>query len=225
MALNPNLMASSLGGHSVGITLKNSHGKRRSLVISIQQKQPIVWVATKNMPDMQVLLLIMPDSFREMYEANNTSFKPADGELPNTMLRFDLESVKSKSTVFSNNSEFNVLGGAIVFTFFVAAFYLYNQSQEEAKEETKLSKTSEKLNQSKSQLLVGLGTTSTKKEDLEKSRKKAEQNILLAFEAEAQEDKAHSRSRPGKSSKVFSDQEQRLRKLTPDLSAIDPDQD
>lgn len=160
-----------------------------------------------------------------MYEANNTTFKPADGELPNTMLRFDLESIKSKSTYFSNNSEFNVLGGAILFTFFVAGVYLYTQSQDEAKEEMKLSKAGDRLNQSKSQILVGLDSGGSKKADLEKSRKNSEQNILLAYDLKAKQEMALNRNGTGKNSKPLSDKEQRLKKMTPDLSAINPNED
>lgn len=222
MALNQTLMVSNHGGLTPGITPRIFLARRKNLVILTQLKLPIVWVVKKNTLDMQVFLQITADSFREMYEANSSTFKPADGELPNTMLRFDLESIKSKSTYFSNNSEFNVLGASIILSFCVGGIYLYSQSEAEAKQENKMVKAGDKLNQSKSQILVGLDSTS-KRNDLEILRKKSEENILLDYELKVKEER--SMSKISKGTKTLSEKEQRLKKLAPDLSALNPDEE
>lgn len=170
---------------------------------------------------MQVSTELTLDSFREMYEANNTAFKPADGDLPNTMLRFDLDSVKSKSTYFANNSEFNVLGAGILFAFFIAGVYMYSQSQEDSTEEKKLSKSGEKINQAKSQLFTNKDLKAPTQVNLEKARKESEANILADYEVKLKQGAA-PQNRRGKQEKL-SVEEQRLKKLAPDLSAINPD--
>lgn len=172
---------------------------------------------------MQVSRKLTLDSFREMYEANTTAFKPADGDLPNTMLRFDLDSVKSKSTYFANNSEFNVLGAGILFAFFISAVYMYGQSQDDSTQETKLSKSSEKINQAKSQLFTSTDLKAPSHLHLEKARKESEANILADYEAKLKQPQpAAAASRRSKQNNT-SVAEQRLKKLTPDLSAINPD--
>jgi hypothetical protein len=161
-----------------------------------------------------------------MYEANSTNFKPADGELPNTMLRFGLESVKSKSTFFSNGAEFNVLGAAILFTFFVAGVYMYSQSKEDEKEQTKLSKSSDKVNQAQSQLLLNMDTKNSTTGARDRARKESEANILVDYEAKLkQESQNEFRGNRSKSARKVSAEEQRLKKLAPDLSAINPDEE
>ena len=171
---------------------------------------------------MQVSQDLTQDSFREMYEANSTNFKPADGELPNTMLRFDIESIKSKSTVFSNSGELNVLGAAILFTFFVVGMFLYHQSQEDQIDLAKLAKSSEKVNQAQSQLLINMDTKNSNIAARERARKESEVNILVDYEAKLRQESQANRSKGGRKLSV---EEQRLKKLVPDLSAIDPDEE
>jgi negative regulator of sigma E activity len=161
-----------------------------------------------------------------MYEANNTNFKPADGELPNTMLRFGIESIKSKSTFFSNSGEFNVLAAAIFFTFLAVGLYLYSQNQDEDQEMAKLSRTSEKVNQAKSQLMLGMDSKNSDVGARDRSRKESEVNILADYEAKLrQESQNESRGIRSKLSRKSSADERRLKKLAPDLSAINPDQE
>lgn len=215
------LTASSPRGRSRVTTPRTLPGTKTNSGISTRLRLPTVWVVTKSMPAMQVSSELTPDSFREMYEANNTAFKPVDGDLPNTMLRFDLDGVKSKSTYFANNSEFNVLGAGILLAFLISGVYIYTQSQDESVEEKKLSKSGEKINQAKSQLFTNTDLKSPTQINLEKARKGSEANILADYEMKLKQGAASS-SRRGKQDKS-SVEEQRLKKLAPDLSAINPD--
>lgn len=214
-------MDSSPRGRFRGIIQKTSLETKTNSEILILLKLPTVWEAIRNMLVMQVSFELTSESFREMYEANNTAFKPKDGELPNTMLRFDLDAVKSKSTYFANHSEFNVLGAGILFAFFIFGMFMYMENQEESKEENKLSKSSEKINQAKSQLFSNKDMKAPSQLALEKSRKESEANILADYEVKLKQ-AATSPNKPGKHNKL-SIEEQKLKKLAPDLSAINPD--
>lgn len=121
-----------------------------------------------------------------MYEANNSTFKPVDGDLPNTMLRFNLEGVKSKATVFSDGGEFNMLGAVILFVLFVGGVYVYTEKESEHKE--------------------------------------SELNIQTDYEDKLRQERSQKNSRL-KRLKQLSPEEVRMKKLTPDLSAINPDEE
>lgn len=214
-------MASSQRDRFQETTQKTSREIRINSGISTLLRQPTVWGVTKSMLVMQVRVDVTLDSFREMYEANNSSFKPIDGDLPNTMLRFNLDEVKSKSTYFANNSEFNVLGAGILFAFFVSGIYMLTQNREESAEENKLSKSGEKINQAKSQLFTNKDLKAPSQVALERARKESEANILADYQVQLKQEAA-SPARRNKKDKLSLD-EQRLKKLAPDLSAINPD--
>lgn len=161
-----------------------------------------------------------------MYEANNSTFKPVDGDLPNTMLRFNLEGVKSKATVFSDGGEFNMLGAVILFVLFVGGVYVYTEKESEHKEEKKLSKTGEKINQAKSQLWLSgdEGRVEQSEASRDRVRKESELNIQTDYEDKLRQERSQKNSRL-KRLKQLSPEEVRMKKLTPDLSAINPDEE
>lgn len=157
-----------------------------------------------------------------MYEANNTTFKPVDGDLPNTMLRFNLEQVKSKQTTFSDHAHFNVLSLVIVGTFGIAAILMWQQSAEDDKAESQTGILSQRVNQARSQIITELDkpTRAQSEKKRDKARLEAESNILKDYGTQLKTDS----SKPTKVRKL-SNEEIRLKKLTPDLSAINPDED
>lgn len=76
------------------------------------------------------------DSFKEMYEANKEDFKPIEGELPNTLLRFNLEEMKGKNKKFKDSDTAKVLMYLTIFAggiFFAFSFSSSDQLKTEQK--------------------------------------------------------------------------------------------
>lgn len=138
------------------------------------------------------------DSFREMYEANANTFKPLEGEMPNTVLRFHLDELKPQKTIFANNSR---TVGAVLLLFFIGLGTLYTISSHGQVEEKhgQLEKATESVN--------------TAKTTLEKKDIASDMLVVSADEARA--------FRRGRT--VMGAAEKKLQRLTADPDILVPD--
>jgi hypothetical protein len=142
-----------------------------------------------------------------MYEANATEFKPSEGELPDTLRRFNLESVKGQIKSYSDSvpDSMKIMTNAALMLAIGAVLSVMFTS-ERAKEEQQ--QELEKLSQH-----VNLAVTTIDKSDILETSKA----IDTAYIAETQSAR-HVKFEP-KMGKT----ERRLKKLVPTVEMIDPD--
>lgn len=141
-----------------------------------------------------------------MYEASRTDFKPAEGELPDTLARFNLDEVKVKNKKFGNN---DILTVGMVLTLLFAGMLLNlvsNSDRERKEDEKKLATETKTVNQA---------VTTLDKTDVVEASKAINQ----AYTADADLGAA------GVYSPNMSQAEKLLKKKTPHIEVFDPDED
>lgn len=139
-----------------------------------------------------------------MYEASRTDFKPAEGDVPDTLSRFNLDEVKVKNKKYGDNDSFNV--GLILVVVLSAA--LINQglniNGRQKDEEEKLSKESKEVN---------LAVTTLDKSDVVESNKIINQTYTIQSTAGGSVALQPQMTRA----------EKLLKKKTPHIEIFDPD--
>ena len=144
------------------------------------------------------------DSFKEMYEANRTDFKPAEGELPNTLARFNLESVKTAIKKYGEGDTMNVGNVVMVVAMMLLCTALYNTKKKKTADEEKLSKQAAAVNQA---------VTSLDRADVEQSNRQINQAY-----AQAAAEREGGAYQPN-----MSRTERIIKKKTPTIAVFDPD--
>lgn len=139
-----------------------------------------------------------------MYEATRTDFKPAEGEIPDTLSRFKMDEVKTKNKKYADSDSFSV--GLVLIVLLGAA--LINQGinlkGRKEEEEEKLSKESRAVNRA---------VTTLDKSDVVESNKMINQTYTV-------------QSSVGDSVALqpqMSRAEKLLKKKTPHIEVFDPD--
>ena len=76
-----------------------------------------------------------------MYEANSQEFKPKEGELPNTMLRFHIEEVGAKNRKFKDSDTLKVAVSfsTLLMVIFAATAWMINTTKHEEEKQFCLS--------------------------------------------------------------------------------------
>lgn len=139
-----------------------------------------------------------------MYEASRTDFKPAEGDIPDTLSRFKMEDVKVKNKKYSDGDSFSV---GIVLIFILAAALInqgINNRDKQKEEEEKLSKEAKTVN---------LAVTTLDKTDVEESNKMINQAYTVQSTVSDSMMLQPQMSR----------EERLLKKKTPHIEVFDPD--
>lgn len=143
-----------------------------------------------------------------MYEANSTEFKPAEGDLPDTLNRFNLEELKRQIRHYSDsvgdsiNIMLNIASLLSVTAIFMVLFTSEKEKEEQQKDLEKKSKH------------VNLAVTSIDRTDIEETIAA----IDLAYTANTQA------TEYVKLNPKMDNKERRLKKLVPQVDVIDPDE-
>lgn len=144
-----------------------------------------------------------------MYEANSTDFKPAEGDLPNTILRFNIEEVKGQIRYYGESITDSMKVTSLVVFFLVLNFYytiMYTAGVQKEKQLTELENSSRNVN---------LAVTSIDRSDIEDTEASIDREYLLQEKA----------SEYVKLNPRMSKQEIRLRRLVPRVDVINPDEE
>ena len=154
------------------------------------------------------------DSFKEMSEANSTEFKPAEGDLPNTMNRFGLEKVRAKIKNWSDRSFGTYVAMFSIGVLGVLLCISWQQNAAEEAQEDQLEQFTEKITSYK---------TNLEKSDLATSKEGGYERVKIEAETirltKREQEEYLKRTGVAK----ISQQEKRLKVLSPDLNIIDPD--
>lgn len=145
-----------------------------------------------------------------MYEANTTDFKPAEGEMPNTIERFNLESVKGTIKAYSDSPKHNLDLGLIVIVFVVffgGGILVLSTNADRKKHEKELEAKTKHVNQA---------VTTLEKSDIEDVNAVIDSNLLATIGA-------GRGSSQGGYKHVMSEEEKLMKKLVPDVPIFDPD--
>ena len=139
-----------------------------------------------------------------MYESTRTDFKPAEGVLPNTLERFNLEEVKVKNKTFSDNDIINVAMILMVVMGLVAINMAVNSHSEKAEEQKDLAQQTQAVN---------LAVSTLDRADVVESSKMIDRAYSVATEGQTQ----------GSYQPQMSKAEKILKKKTPTIEVFDPD--
>jgi uncharacterized membrane-anchored protein YhcB (DUF1043 family) len=144
-----------------------------------------------------------------MYEANSTEFKPAEGEMPNTIQRFNLDEVKGQIKEYSDSIQDSIkimLNGAFVIGIGVGVVVMFSSESSKEEQQKKLEKQSEHVN---------MAVTTIDRTDIDDINKA----IDLAYLAETRAASyVKMDTKMGKS-------ERKLRKLVPQVDVMNPDEE
>lgn len=101
-----------------------------------------------------VSLFPYSESFQEMYESQNKDFKPKEGDMPDTMERFDLEGQKFQKKKFSDTDPLQVMAAFICLLGITVYFSWKDRTVVEEKYEKVLELETENVNVSKTTVTV-----------------------------------------------------------------------
>lgn len=149
----------------------------------------------------------MIDSFKEMYESTTTEFKPGEGEMPDTISRFNLHEVKGQIKDYSDSAQDSIkimLYGALIVGLGVLTAVMFSSESSKEEQQKALEKQSEYVN---------LAVTTIDRADVEETSKA----IDTAYLAETK-GATYVKLEP-KMGKA----ERNLKKLVPQVDVMNPD--
>lgn len=144
-----------------------------------------------------------------MYEATSTEFKPAEGEMPSTISRFNLEDVKGQIKDYNDSAQDSVkvmLNGAFVLGLGMFAAVMFTSENSKEEQQKALEKKSEHVN---------LAVTTIDINDVEETSK----SIDTAYIAETNAT-SYVKLEP-----KMGQTERKLKKLVPKVDVMDPDEE
>lgn len=144
-----------------------------------------------------------------MYEANSTEFKPAEGEMPNTIDRFNLNEVKGQIKNYSDSAQDSIkimLNGAFVIGLGVVAAVMFSSESSKEEQQKQLEKQSEHVN---------MAVTTIDRADIEDINKAIDTAYLAETKAATY---VKIDAKMGKT-------ERKLRKLVPQVDVMNPDEE
>lgn len=139
-----------------------------------------------------------------MYEASRTDFKPAEGDLPDTLSRLNLDEVKVNIKKYGDGDIMNVAMGVLAVVVFLLGNIIYTSYHKKKEEEANLSQETKLVNQQ---------ITTLDKSDIQESNKLINEAYSL------QNGSSQYLSIQPNMSKA----EKILKKKTPHIEVFDPD--
>ena len=144
-----------------------------------------------------------------MYEATSTDFKPAEGEMPSAVSRFNLEDVKGQIRDYNDSTHDSMkimLNGALVLGLGMFATIMFTSEKSKEEHQKSLEKQSEHVN---------LAVTTIDRSDIEEVNR----SIDTAYIAETSAP-TYTKLEP-----KMGQTERKLKKLVPKVDVMDPDED
>ncbi len=114
-------------------------------------------------------MMITKDSFKEMYEANRTDFKPREGDMPDTVSRFKMDEEKATDKKYSDNDAMKILYGFTALAVATMTYFYFQRVQEETVVVEELEKNTNTVNVAK---------TTVTKDDLKFSQDTLQQDLI-----------------------------------------------